>query len=815
MLTAVDHKISDIPFISFVVLNYNGIKYLQECLTSLLEVNYTQQRYEVILVDNASTDGSVKFVQEQFPSIRIIQNQNNLGFAAGNNIGAKEAVGDYVVFLNNDMWVDPQFVNSLLQASHSNPKAVCVGAKILNWSGTQIDFGGSAAHFAGYAYQLGHGKPANSTEYNKMQPVLFACGGAMLVDRQVFLDVGGFDEDFFAVYEDLDLGWRLWLFGYTVLYAPKAIVYHKHHGTLKRFSDYKKAVLYKRNSLYAVIKNYDDTNMHHILSAAFLANSEAILTKALDENRINLADFDFTSSLPINHSAVTLDRASAATLVANHDIISHLPRIMAKRRTIQAKRSRTDEQIAKLFRWPLRYLPGVLNSTQFVLADAFGIQSLFRDLPRRILVFSSDILPYPGLPTVGSGLRAWGIGQGLIACGHEVFFSMPRAAITGRKEQVPAEVADLAWEHHTMLSIVDKVGPDIIVVCNWAIMPLLPTEHLSIPVVLDQHGPHMLERKYQNFGDYESNAKQKIDALKKADFFTCAGHKQRTYFLKWLEDAGWSDQECQEMCAPIPVSLSPELPERQPAKDLTFVYGGVFLPWQDPSLSLSVLTEIMDARNQGQLRFYGGRHPVYPVDPGMFESLLNQLEHSPHVEICGMVSHDELIHSYTHAHVAIDLMKRNPERELAFTTRTVEYLWCGLPVIYNDYSELSEYIRNYNAGWVVDPENRQAITEVIQDIFDHPEEVAERGRNAQRLVREQLSWTKTIAPLDNFIRHPRVRTHEQQTQLIRPQITARNVQYLINEALLHYRRGGFRTLWREGIAFVGRQTHWMLFSRKL
>ena len=94
-----------------------------------------------------------------------------------------------------------------------------------------------------------------------------------------------------------------------------------------------------------------------------------------------------------------------------------------------------------------------------------------------------------------------------------------------------------------------------------------------------------------------------------------------------------------------------------------------FLPWQDPSLSLAILVEVMDARNQGRLRFYGGHHPVYPVAPGMFESLLRQIERSSHVEACGMVSHDELIDGYTRAHVAIDLMKRNPERELAFTTR--------------------------------------------------------------------------------------------------------------------------------------------------
>src|SRR5690606_23877220 len=105
----------------------------------------------------------------------------------------------------------------------------------------------------------------------------------------------------------------------------------------------------------------------------------------------------------------------------------------------------------------------------------------------------------------------------------------------------------------------------------------------------------------------------------------------------------------------------------------------------------------------------GGKHPVYPVDPGIFEPLLERLKQSPRVTAPGMVSHDDLIDRYRRAHVAVDVMKRNPERELAFTTRTVEYLWCGLPVIYHDYAELSDYIREYEAGWTVDPEDPEAL----------------------------------------------------------------------------------------------------------
>jgi GT2 family glycosyltransferase/glycosyltransferase involved in cell wall biosynthesis len=792
------------PSITLIVLNYNGRQHLQECLGSLLKLDYPPDKLEVLLVDNASTDDSAAFVRAQFPSVRVMVNASNLGFAAGNNAGAAQAHGQYVIFLNNDMWVDASFARHLVEAVRSEPEAVCAGARILNWDGKLIDFGGSAGHFAGYAYQVDTGKPVDAAQYDSVRPTLFACGGAMLIDRQVFLDAGGFDEDYFIYYEDFDLGWRLWLLGYKVMYAPKAVVNHRHHGTMSSFNNHRKTVLYKRNSLLSALKNYSDENMNRVLAVILLANNESVLAQAAAHGQLNLDEFAITSAHKPKQTRVELDNTSVATMVAIHDVVKLLPKMMAKRRLVQSRRVRTDEQMAVLFRWPFRYWPDVSALTQYQLVDTFDLQDIYRSAPRRVLIFSSDILPYPGLPTVGSGLRAWGLGQGLTSCGHEVFFSMPKAAITGREKLVPPEAANIAWEHHTMMSIVHDVEPDVVVICNWAIMPLLSTELLTIPVVLDQHGPHMLEREYQNYGDRDENARSKLDALRRSDFFTCAGYKQQRYFAKWLTDAGWTEDERTERSAVIPVSLSPRLPERQPAAGLTFVYGGVFLPWQDPSVSLSILVDVLDSRNSGTLLFYGGRHPVYTIDPGMYETLAAQLQRSPHVQVCGMVSHDELIKSYTSAHVAIDLMKRNEERELAFTTRTAEYLWCGLPVIYNDYSELSDLIREYNAGWTVDPENRAAIQQVVNEIMDNPAMVAERGRNAQRLAYERLNWAETIAPLDAFIRHPRMRAAAHQASSHPAKVVVRNARYLMREAWRHYKRGGPKGLWKEGAAFMGR-----------
>jgi GT2 family glycosyltransferase len=789
----------DYPTVTIIVLNYNGRKHLQECLPSLLQLDYPGDRLELMLVDNASSDGSVEFIQSHYPQVRVVRSPENVGFAAGNNLGAREATGQYVIFLNNDMRVDRRFVKGLVAAIQSDPEAVCAGAKILNWDGSKFDFAGAAPHFAGYAYQVGFGKPFVEDSFSEVQPILFACGGAMMIDRQVFLEVGGFDEKYFIYFEDVDLGWRLWVLGYKVVFAPGAVAYHHHHGTMRSFSDYRKRVLYKRNALYSVIKNYHEDSLRRVLPAVLLGATSGLVEQAVRKRQLEIEDFHIKNAKKGREKRVSIDKDDISTLVAFHEVVENLPYLMEKRRFVQEHRKRPDSEVLKLFLAPLRYWPDISARTQRTVIEAFGVQELFSDIPRRILVFSSDILPYPGLPTVGSGLRSWGLGQALKSQGHEVIFSMPHAVLKGRESLVPPEVADLTWQWHNMHEIAQRVDPDVVIVCNWPLLDLMDAEKVEVPIILDQHGPHLIERELQGFGRQQDNVRRKVNALRKADYFTCAGHRQYRYFQTWLERAGWTEQERRERTAVIPVSMPPELPERSPREELTFVYGGIFLPWQDPSLGLSILVEELERRNQGQLRFFGGRHMVYPVDPGIFEELVAQLRKSPRVVIAGTLSHEELIEEYRRAHVAFDLMKRNPERELAFTTRTVEYMWCGLPVIYNNYSELSEYIREYDAGWTVDPEDRESIRAVIEEIFAYPDRVAERGRNAQRLVRERLNWNLTIQPMEYFVRWADMRPSADRSK-------ERWLLHLWERALVHFHKGGAMAVMRA----IGPYLRWRL-----
>lgn len=802
---------ANIPETSVIVLNHNGKQHLGPCLTSLLELDYPKDRLEIILVDNGSSDGSVAWVAERFPDVKIVALDDNLGFCAGNNRGAEAAQGEYIAFLNNDTRVHSQWLKELVRLPMQQPEIVSTAARILDWEGKVIDFAGATMNFHGFAFQRHFGFPAQDARmYEQEEPILFACGGSMLIKRDIFLAVGGFDEDYFIYFEDADLGWRLWLMGYQVWFVPSAVSYHRLHATMDAFHDFRKTVLYERNALSTIIKNYEKENLQKVLPAAlFLAIKRSI-------RYLDMAGWDrgsyYIKGPPAARVFERLPRSAISVLVALDEVLENMPRLIEKRAFVQACRKRPDEEIFHLFGQPMRVHTTHHNADEsyarshYVALSCFEIDDLFSKDPKRVLVVASDLLPLPGQPTTGAGLRAWSLGEGLRSQGHEVIYSMPRAAARGREDLIPVEVLVNVWDQGRLDQVVERVAPDVVVACGWSVLSNL--RRATCPIVVDQHGPHLLERQMQGHLDFEHNEAEKLSGLAKADFFTCPGRKQWEYFLPWLRKAGWEDPEGRS--AIVPVSLAPLLPEHRPTYgEVVFVYGGVFLPWQDPSLGLRTLAEVLAERQQGHLEIFGGPHPFIPMSTGIFDRLREELSKNPRVEFHPLIPREQLLEIYQQAHVAIDLMKRNPERELAFTTRTVEYLWCGLPVIYNDYSELSRYISEYNAGWIVDPENKEEIAKVIDEILSSPEMLSEYSQNAQRLVRERLTWDKTIEPLDRFCRNPVIRQRPQHFFSPEPMEGAKpsgkTLEMLIDEARFHYRQGGIKRLLKETAGFIRRR----------
>jgi glycosyltransferase involved in cell wall biosynthesis len=319
-----------------------------------------------------------------------------------------------------------------------------------------------------------------------------------------------------------------------------------------------------------------------------------------------------------------------------------------------------------------------------------------------------------------------------------------------RKEKVRAIENLHLFTFENINRVISEVSPDVLVVQHWPTVYSIDTRQL--PTALDLHGPILLETMFQDNPNYESLKRMKIEAFHKCDFFTCPGERQKYYFYPWMMLGGCDLRNT--AIEVIPISLLPDLPSFEKPGDIRFVYGGVLLPWHNPTTGLETLVETIEANDKGTLSVYCGKHPYVNIPPGKLQQLLEQLRSSPRVSVSGMLPRDDILDVYRHASVAFDAMERNAERELAFTTRTVEYMWCGLPVVHQDYSVLAPYIERYRAGWLVNPDDREQIRQVIEYVLCHPEEIEERGQNAQRLVRQEFTWDQTIGPLAGFCEKP-------------------------------------------------------------
>jgi len=240
--------------ITVVIPNYNGIKFIGACLESLRNQDAGTPAYRILVVDNASSDGSLELVRSQFPEVDTISLPENTGFCHGVNVGIRASETPYVILLNNDTKVSANFVKALYKAIDSRASAFSVNAKMLMWDRPDlIDDAGDLYSVFGWAMARGKGRPASG--YDKPVEVFSACGGASIYRKKILEQIGLFDEAHFAYLEDLDIGYRARLYGYRNYYEPSAEVVH--YGSASSGSRYNawKTRIAAANSVYVIAKN--------------------------------------------------------------------------------------------------------------------------------------------------------------------------------------------------------------------------------------------------------------------------------------------------------------------------------------------------------------------------------------------------------------------------------------------------------------------------------------------------------------------------------------------------------------------------------
>lgn len=259
------------PSVAVVILNWNGLSFLKSFLPQVIETQYSN--LQIVVGDNASTDGSATFLREQYPNIRIIQNKTNFGFAGGYNLVLDQVDADYYVLLNSDVQVLANWIKPVIDAMERDPMIAAAQPKIKSFNEPlKFEYAGAAGGFLDrFGFPFCRGRifdviETDLAQYNDPAEIFWASGAALFVKSACWKQVGGLDPDFFAHMEEIDVCWRLKNLGYKIIYCPEAEVFHVGGGTLNSTNPFK-TYLNFRNNLYLLQKNLPANEMYTMLFA--------------------------------------------------------------------------------------------------------------------------------------------------------------------------------------------------------------------------------------------------------------------------------------------------------------------------------------------------------------------------------------------------------------------------------------------------------------------------------------------------------------------------------------------------------------------
>jgi GT2 family glycosyltransferase/glycosyltransferase involved in cell wall biosynthesis len=765
-----------LPTATIVIANFNGEADLPECLDSIRALDYPADKVETIIVENGSSDGSRKLLAERYPWVKVLEQETNLGFAPAVNLGVEAATGELVALLNNDMQVEPGWLDALVDSYDPENGYTCVAGTILDWSGEKVDYAEGVLNWHGMGDQIGFGLPVDQVSITDGKELLFACGGAMLISRKVYLDLGGLDADYFAYFEDVDLGWRLWLSGHKVRLAADARCRHRHNGTSGRFPFYQRALLYERNALRTIIKNLDDENLGRVLAPALLL----LIQRVIGDTKIDRSTFDFGAAEAGDTTPVPLD--ALARLHGVGDIIGDLDELMRLRREVQLRRVADDDAVLARFGRPFRPLGA--GGTDYLEASEsirrnFQIDRVFPEgKATRVAVLAYDRI---GERMAGPAVRSWEIAKAL-AKSYTVTLLSPWEV---EREAPGVEVLkfDAPEELRQML-----VESDVVLVHGYALVqyPILKTTRALLAV--DLYDPWIfenLEMRRETIDDRVEDFHLRVDVdvqtelLDHGDFFVCASERQRDYWLGMLTARGRVDRPSYSAdptlrslidvvpygCpdtepseaggAPVLRGVHPAIPD----DSIIVIWGGGTWEWFDPVLVLEAFA-VAHAR-EPRLRLYfmgldqaaGQGVPRMKVAVRLRERAAELGLVDTAVVFGNWAPYDERGQYLVESDIGIIATKDLAEVRLSFRSRLLDHFWTGLPTISTAGDVLADVVSDNDAGAVVPIGDRDALAAEILRLADDTELRARQSRNARALA-DRYRWAANVEPLAALAANP-------------------------------------------------------------
>ncbi|MGH3836289.1 MAG: glycosyltransferase [Pseudonocardiaceae bacterium] len=763
-----------LPTVSVIVVNYRGAEHTVTCLRALRdELDWPAEALELICVDNASGDGSAQRITAAVPQARVVRSATNIGFAGGCNLGVTKATGSIVGFLNSDARPHRDWVRAAVEALGDGPAVAAVASKVLDWDGERIDYVDGGLTWYGMGYKPHVGTPDDGA-HDTARDVLFGTGAALLIRREVFTRLGGFDERFFMFCEDVDLGWRLNLRGYRVRYEPRSIAYHRHHASLRGADPARETYLLERNALAALYKNVSDETLATVLPAALAL----AVRRATARGGCDPTELEMTRRGPGAETGdpMAVPRVTMAGIYAIDRFVEMLPALTASRRAEQAARVRTDADLLPLMRNALERtspeIPYLLAHDAIV--EALGVAQVY-GARRRILIITADAVSQR---MAGPAIRAWNMAE-VLAGEHDV-------RLVSLNQYCSPPPADFDVRHVAPRSIAPELDWAQLVVLQGHVLEQIPSlktsNHL---VVADIYDPMHLEQLEQTRDLGDDRRAQVVDAvtsvlstqLRRGDFFLCASERQRHFWLGHLAAIGRlsptvydADPTTRSLLAVAPFGLSGKPPQRTgpglrdtlgfgPRDKVVLWAGGVY-SWFDPLTLLHAVHALGADHGDLRLVFLGMRHPNPDVPEMGMAGQTRRL-----AETLGLtgkhvffnetwVPYADRQNWLLDADAGVTTHFEHVETTFAFRTRVLDYLWAGLPIVTTDGDAFAELVAAENLGVVVPAGDPSTLAAALQRVL-YDDAFAAGCRERIAAVAQRYTWEAALAPLVEFCRHPR------------------------------------------------------------
>lgn len=748
------------PSVGVIIVNLDGAQHLPTCLDSLAAQDYPRGLVEVVVVDNGSTDGSRELLDRDYAWVRVLAQESNLGFAPAVDIGVRAVETDCVALLNNDMRVEPNWLTELVRLYEPGAGVPCVGGQILSWDGESVDFAQSGLNFIGMGVQVNFGRPRESVEVRDGQELLFACGGAMLVERATYINSGGFDPRFFAYFEDVDFGWRLWILGFRVRLAAKAVSYHRHHGTSARFPEHQRVLLLERNALRSMIKNYDHDQLGTVLGPSVLLLAQ----RAISRGNLERAPYDIGAQA---EATEVVDRVALAHLHAVGDVIDDLPRLLGQREDIQRARRRGDEEILERFGRP--FDPPVADDSylqaQEKVVTGFALDDHFeRRAAKRLVILVGDV----GQNDQHSRSRALEIAQSLSRT-IEVRLAAPTPWSGNTGSVVPEVYAD----GDELRALVDSA--DVVLVQAHVLDHHPWLAGASAVLVADLYDPMILEDVGPARGREGRQARRVglaslHDLLEHCDFFICASEHQRDYWLGILSargrltDGDYADEmTLRDLIDVVPFGV-PDRPPRLADSlarggqscvsddDLVVLWAGGNDVWSDPRTLVMAFPAVLERFPNAKLCFVAARGSEDPSWSGPLREQAAELGLPAESVIFGEPMQDGE-GCLVEADVAVAATRDDARARLASRTPVLDALWAGLPVVVTEEGLLADAVHGERAGIAVGPGDVIGMSEALIRLLASPLLRAECSTHG-RAIASRHQHTRTMAPLQRVLQGP-------------------------------------------------------------